>query len=386
MRAAKHVVKIGRKALAVATGAKSGYKDGTLPSGKTIADYHQFVCEQMYVMLNGTSGGATVAKAGSGDVDDPIDVGADGSDDEGGVGDDVGGDGHGKEDEIDPDRTSAKALDPADMPKDYMFDGMIAFFLWGHIVVDNDSGTSESYKSKQLQIGNSDAASSSAGKWGQNSRPQVKKDAAIAASKDRDLGAAVGGGSPFRRGMTLTQQLEFVKLESILSIKERRSFEQQYATALSNMQTEIENRMEFAKLLGIRDPTAKVITKIRELMQKKTELTEKFAETGGELDRKRKADDGRMEETFFSSCYQGSTAAMNLMSSRFSTAEDISMSTASLTLTTHSRPSSQSPMTSVYMLVNADSNYRSSRMTTDGNHSSNEGTAGGDEECLITPK
>jgi hypothetical protein len=177
--------------------------------------------------------------------------------------------------------------------------------------------------------------------------------------------------------MTLTQQLEFVKRQSILSIKERRSFEQQYATALSNMQTEIENRMEFAKLLGIRDPTAKVILEIRQLMQKKTELTEKFAEARGELDQKRKADDVRMEETFFSSRYQGSTTAMNLMSSRISPAEDISMSTAS---------SSQPPMTSVYILVNADSNSRSSRMTTDGNHSSNEGTAGGDEECLTTPK
>jgi hypothetical protein len=129
MRAAKHVVNIGRKALAVATGAKSGYKDGTLPSGKTIADYHPFVCERMYVMLNGTSGGATVAKAGSGNVDDPIDVLAGGSDDEGGVGDGEGGNGHGKEDEIDADRTSAKALDPADMSEDYMFDGMIAFFF-----------------------------------------------------------------------------------------------------------------------------------------------------------------------------------------------------------------------------------------------------------------
>jgi hypothetical protein len=121
-------------------------------------------------------------------------------------------------------------------------------------------------------------------------------------------------------------------------------------------------------------------------MQKKTELTEKFAEARGELDQKRKADNVRMEETFFSSRYQGSTTAMNLMSSRFSTAEDISMSTASLTPTTHSRPPSQPPMTSVYMLVNADSNSRSSRMTTDGNHSRNEGTAGGDEECLTTPK
>ncbi len=41
MRAAKEVLQNGRKALACVKEAESDYKDGTLPSGRTIYDYHR---------------------------------------------------------------------------------------------------------------------------------------------------------------------------------------------------------------------------------------------------------------------------------------------------------------------------------------------------------
>ncbi len=48
-----------RKALACAKGAHSEYKDGNLPSGKTIADYHRYIRECMFVKLRGSTGGET---------------------------------------------------------------------------------------------------------------------------------------------------------------------------------------------------------------------------------------------------------------------------------------------------------------------------------------
>jgi hypothetical protein len=56
LRGAKEVVRNGRKALSCAKDAESEYKDGKLPSGKTLAEYHRFIREQMYVKLKGTTG------------------------------------------------------------------------------------------------------------------------------------------------------------------------------------------------------------------------------------------------------------------------------------------------------------------------------------------
>jgi len=66
MRGAKEVLRNGRKALACAKDSDSDYKDGTLPSGKSIADYHRFIRERMYVCLRGSSG------VGDDDADDDV--------------------------------------------------------------------------------------------------------------------------------------------------------------------------------------------------------------------------------------------------------------------------------------------------------------------------
>ena len=48
-RGTKEVSKNGWKALACAKDADSDYKDGSLPSGHTIADYHRYIREHMYL-------------------------------------------------------------------------------------------------------------------------------------------------------------------------------------------------------------------------------------------------------------------------------------------------------------------------------------------------
>ena len=66
MRATKEVLRNGSKLLACVKGAESDYKDGTLPSGRTISDYHRYVREWMFMKLNGTIG----ADSDDADADD----------------------------------------------------------------------------------------------------------------------------------------------------------------------------------------------------------------------------------------------------------------------------------------------------------------------------
>ena len=63
IRGAKEVLKNGRKALACAKDSDSDYKDGSLPSGRTIADYHRYIRERMYLKLRGGTGAATTDDA-----------------------------------------------------------------------------------------------------------------------------------------------------------------------------------------------------------------------------------------------------------------------------------------------------------------------------------
>ncbi|KAI2496257.1 hypothetical protein MHU86_18261 [Fragilaria crotonensis] len=127
MRAAKEV-RNGRKALACVKEAESDYKDGTLPSGRTISDYHRYVRERMFVKLKGTIG----ADCDDADADDDV-IGSE----------DV---------EKQQDDNGNRLINPEEMPEDYYFSGMIAFFLWGHIIEDPNQ---ECYRSKQFQIGDS---------------------------------------------------------------------------------------------------------------------------------------------------------------------------------------------------------------------------------------
>jgi hypothetical protein len=65
MRGAKEVLRNGRKALACATDSDSDYKDGKLPSGRTLADYHKYIRQSMFVKLKGKSDSSSGA-GGSG--------------------------------------------------------------------------------------------------------------------------------------------------------------------------------------------------------------------------------------------------------------------------------------------------------------------------------
>ena len=111
MRAAKEVLQNGRKALAGVKESKSDYKDGILPSGWTMPDYHWYVREWMFVKLKGTNG----ADCDNSDADD---------------------------------QTGIQSINPEEMPGDYYFSGMIAFFLWGHIIENHNQ---ECFRLKKLR-------------------------------------------------------------------------------------------------------------------------------------------------------------------------------------------------------------------------------------------
>jgi hypothetical protein len=96
----------GTTALACAKGADSEYKDGNLPSGKTIADYHRYIRECMFVKLRGSTGGETCDE----DDDFATSTTADKDDDE----------------QLADSYSPSEVVNPEEMPEDYCFSGMIA--------------------------------------------------------------------------------------------------------------------------------------------------------------------------------------------------------------------------------------------------------------------
>ncbi len=98
--------------------------------------------------------------------------------------------------------------------------------------------------------------------------------------KERDVAAALSQ-SPFRRGTTLTQQIEIANLQAVRSMEERRSLDIDYATALVAIQTEIDTRMDLARLWGLKDRNDPLFIKIQEFMQQKQTLTSQFQEKKG---------------------------------------------------------------------------------------------------------
>jgi hypothetical protein len=124
-----------------------------------------------------------------------------------------------------------------------------------------------------------------------NSRKQVRKECARAVKKERDTGAALPQ-SPFRRGATLSQQIEIAKLQAVRSMEERRSLDNDYVTSLANIQSEIDTRMEFAKMWEVKDRNDSIFLEIQDLMNQKRALTAQFQESKGSLSvRHRNADD-----------------------------------------------------------------------------------------------
>jgi hypothetical protein len=113
MRGAKEVLRNGRKTLACAMDSDSDYKDGTLPSGKSIDDYHRFIRERMYVRLRGSASAGGDDDVFSENVTPTTSAR--------------------REDQRDLDN-QADVADADKMPEDWYFPGMLAFFLWGFIV------------------------------------------------------------------------------------------------------------------------------------------------------------------------------------------------------------------------------------------------------------
>ena len=198
--------------------------------------------------------------------------------------------------------------DPESMPQDYCFSGMVAFFLWGFLV----DGDDEDYKSTQYQLGDSlhrfhpdtttnggvDVAEQGFARTcnAPTSRKQVRKEVQAKASMERDAGAAAG--SPFKRGMTMTQQLEIVKLQSIRAMDEQKASEAEFATACHNLQSEIDNRMELARMWKVTDRNDPLFVEIASLMAEKAGLINSFKAENSRLNRKRMATDDMIQNAF----------------------------------------------------------------------------------------
>ncbi|KAI2512428.1 hypothetical protein MHU86_1881 [Fragilaria crotonensis] len=244
MRGAKEVLRNGRKALACAKDANSDYRDGTLPSGRTIADYYRYIRESMYQKLKGGTGASSI--------------------------DDGDDDAFGTSDNEKEDCDESNVAD-TEMPEDYVFTGMIAFFLWGFIV---ESPEQEVYRSKQFQVNDSAREERAL-----NSRKAVKKEAATVAPKERN-GSIPLVESPFRRGVMLDQQkIEIAKLTAFSSSEERRSANDDYTSQLTHLQTEIDNRFELAKILKVSESDHPLVLEIQSLMAEKSVLAEEYKKT-----------------------------------------------------------------------------------------------------------
>ena len=211
------------------------------PRAKSIADHHRYICECMFVKLRGSTGGETCDE----DDDFATSTTADKDDDE----------------QLADSYSPSDVVNPEEMPEDYCFSGMIAFFLWGFIIEDPQCAV---YQSKQFQIGDSAREEK-----GANSRRHVKKEEAASAAyttSRQDNNAALPP-SPVRQcGQSLNQQIAIATLLTARLMEERRRLDSAYSTALNNLQTDINNRLELAKMWGITDRNDAMFIKIKQLM------------------------------------------------------------------------------------------------------------------------
>lgn len=315
MRGAKEVLRNGRKkALACAKDSDSEYKDGTLPSGKSIADYHRFIRERMYVCLRGANSVGDDDEADDDVLSETEDTPTSRSSTR-------------RDDQQAFDNHQADIADADKMPEDWFFPGMLAFFLWGFIVENEEE--CEVYKSKQFQIGDTTRPEEK----GLNSQKQVRKECARAVKKERDTGAAQPQ-SPFRRGATLTQQIEMAKLHAARSMEERRVLDNDYETALSNFQSEIDTRMELAKMWDVKDRGDAIFLEIRELMNQKRALTAQFQESKGLLSARRRNADAMIDGVLGGG---GGGGAINAPNKRPKSSRMHSSTSSTSTTTTHGR-------------------------------------------------
>ena len=123
------------------------------------------------------------------------------------------------------------------------------------------------YKSHQFQINDSILPNSTS--HSATSRKQIKKEAAFVKSQERDAGAGTTVASPFKRGMTLTQQIEVAKLETAKFLEERRLVDNEFSQEMTNIQTDIDNRIKLARLWGVTDRQDPIFIEIQQLMDRK---------------------------------------------------------------------------------------------------------------------
>jgi hypothetical protein len=172
---------------------------------------------------------------------------------------------------------------------------MIAFFMWGFIV---DDSVDEAYKSHQFQINDSVPLSTNNASSSTTSRKQIKKEAASVSNRQRDKGAVTTVTSPFRHGMTVTQQIEVAKLEAAKFLEERRLIDNEFSQEMTNIQDEIDNRIELAKLWGVTDRQDPLFLEIRELMDQKKELSLSFKQNQAGFNAKQQRTDKVMQQAF----------------------------------------------------------------------------------------
>jgi hypothetical protein len=98
--------------------------------------------------------------------------------------------------------------------------------------------------------------------------------------------------SPFRRaGQSLNQQIEIAKLQAARSMEERRSLDNAFSTALLNIQTEIDTKMDLAKLWGVTDRNDDLFVEIKQLMDEKRKLSKNFSDKQSIMDDRRRTND-----------------------------------------------------------------------------------------------
>ncbi len=83
---------------------------------------------------------------------------------------------------------------------------------------------------------------------------------------------------PFKRGATLSQQIEIAKLQAARTFEERRTLDNDYTIALMSIQKDIDHHMDLAKLWDAKDWSDPIFSMINELFDKKRKLSVTFAE------------------------------------------------------------------------------------------------------------
>jgi hypothetical protein len=292
MRGAKEVIHNGHKALAFALDATSEYRNGTLPSNRTLEDYRKYIRQCMFVELKGRSGSLD----GNGeDEDDVIDI------------DDNSLNGNNKTNHpINNDNDFYS--NPNNMPDDYYFTGMIAFFLWGFIT---DDSVHPNHKSRHFQSKDSvstavtatttmNQASTTCGASTGNGRQPIRNENAITISKRNDITVPSKTiSSPFLKSeMSFEQQMEYIKLQNYLYIEELKCMENKFSAEIHTIQSSIDDRFKLVHLLNINDRKDQLVV-IQQLMQQKEDIRVQFDTNYNKCKEEHQMKNQLIEETCF---------------------------------------------------------------------------------------